>query len=175
MKSQTVSDMVDCRRGGQVEHSLVDVSELPVGLKSNWAIRVACAPWLIPPLLGRAQNEPFRLALRLWLLFMMLVMIKLWRRQVPCERVWCWGFLHSKSSQHIDCASEIVGTRDERKRRDVNKLFIQSVLGKHDTARSALGEQIRCQDASPAYRICWRGKSFRRVIYVRRGESPLCL
>lgn len=126
-ESQTVSDMVDSRRGGHMEQSLEEWSELPVGLKSNWAILLAWAPWLIPPLLGRAQNELLRLALRLRLLFKIFVMIKL-RRQTPCGRFWCWGFLHSKSSQQTDWRIPRASTKDGKGEIDVNKLFLQSVL-----------------------------------------------
>lgn len=98
-RTQTISDFVDSRRGGHEEQSL-EGSKLPVGLNSNCAMRFAWAPWLIPPLV-RVQNELLRLVLRLRLLFKIFVMIKL-RLHAPIGRFWCWGFLHSKSSQQKD-------------------------------------------------------------------------
>lgn len=91
---------MDSRRGGHDTHSF-DGNELPVGLNSSWAIRLAWAPWFTPLKFDRIQNELFRLALRLWLSFKMLVTI-CERRQAPVAQVWCRRLLHSKSSQQND-------------------------------------------------------------------------
>lgn len=121
-RKQTVSDMVDSRRGGQLEQSLAG-SVFPEGLNSNWAIRLACAPWLMFPV-GRAQNELLRLALRLRLLFRMFAMRKL-LRPTAFGQFGCCGFLHSGSSQQNDWSLQFQWLHKEKLRKqkeNVDKL-----------------------------------------------------